>query len=822
MPAQKKTFTVLKMTCASCAVSVESMIKAQQGVEDAAVNFATESVSVTYNPDTTKLSDLKKAVQSIGYDLVVETTNNKQKTAEERQQEKFNTLKNRTIGSAIFSIPVFIISMFFPEMPFAAWISWILATPVLFYFGRDFFANAWKQAKHRKANMDTLVAVGTGTAYAFSVFNTIYPSYWSAQNLEAHVYFEAASVIITFILLGKLLEEKAKGNTSAALKKLMGLQPNTVSIVREDGNTETVLIDAVQKGDILQVKPGEKIPVDGMLTEGNSYVDESMLSGEPIPVLKTKGDQVFSGTLNQKGSFRFKASKVGGETLLAQIIKTVEEAQGSKAPVQKLVDKIAGVFVPVVILMAILSFAFWFVFGGANGFAQGLLAFATVLVIACPCALGLATPTAVMVGIGRGASLGILIKDAQSLETAQKMDVVVLDKTGTLTAGKPEVTAMHQIDSEIDISGILASIEHQSEHPLAEAVVSYLKPKKYLNVSHFESVTGKGVVATVEGKKYRVGNEKFLREVNVTPDETFVSLSNTWKATAKTVIWFADSDKVLAALAISDTVKKTSKEAVSLLKKMGIETYMLTGDQASTAKAIAAEVGIDHFEAEVLPDAKKDFIASLQRKGKIVGMVGDGINDSAALAQANVSIAMGKGSDIAMDVANMTIISSDLMKIPIAIELSKKTVQTIRQNLFWAFFYNVIGIPIAAGVLYPFIGSMLNPMFAGAAMALSSVSVVSNSLRLRYKKIEGSRTAQNQKEIPMESELYFKTNINCGGCIQKVTPALNSLANIDYWEVDTENPDKILKVKTDNVPAATIEKAVREAGFSIEEIDAHL
>ncbi|MBU2525315.1 MAG: heavy metal translocating P-type ATPase [Bacteroidetes bacterium] len=815
MPTQKKTFTVLKMTCASCAVSVESMIKAQQGVEDAAVNFATESVSVTYNPENAKLSDLKKAVQSIGYDLVIETPHEKQKTAEERQQEKFNTLKKRTIGSAIFSIPVFIISMFFDEMPFAAWISWILATPVLFYFGRDFFANAWKQAKHGKANMDTLVAVGTGTAYAFSVFNTIYPSYWSAQNLEAHVYFEAASVIITFILLGKLMEEKAKGNTSAALKKLMGLQPNTVSIVREDGNTETVLIDAVQKGDILQVKPGEKIPVDGILTEGNSYVDESMLSGEPIPVLKTKGDHLFSGTLNQKGSFRFEASKVGGETLLAQIIKTVEDAQGSKAPVQKLVDKIAGVFVPVVILIAMLSFVFWFVFGGANGFAQGLLAFATVLVIACPCALGLATPTAVMVGIGRGASLGILIKDAQSLETAQKMDVVVLDKTGTLTAGKPEVTAMHQIDSEIDISGILASIEHQSEHPLAEAVVRHLKPKNYLKVSHFESVTGKGVVATVDGKIYRVGNEKFLRAVNITPDKTFVSLSNTWKAAAKTVIWFADADKILAALAISDTVKETSKEAVSLLKKMGIETYMLTGDQASTAKAIAAEVGIDHFEAEVLPEAKKDFIASLQRKGKMVGMVGDGINDSAALAQANVSIAMGKGSDIAMDVANMTIISSDLMKIPVAIELSKKTVQTIRQNLFWAFFYNVVGIPVAAGVLYPFIGSMLNPMFAGAAMALSSVSVVSNSLRLRYKKIEGNKTALNQKEISMKSELYFKTNINCSGCVQKVTPALNSIANIDFWEVDTENPDKILKVKTDSVTAATIEEVVREAGFNI-------
>jgi Cu2+-exporting ATPase len=820
MPSQKKTFAVLKMTCASCAVSVESIIKAQQGVEDAAVNFATESVKVTYNPDTANLADFKKAVQSIGYDLVVETLDEKQKSAEDRQQEKFDTLKKKTIGSAIFSIPVFIISMFFPEMPFAAWISWILATPVLFYFGRDFFANAWKQAKHRKANMDTLVAVGTGTAYAFSVFNTVNPNYWSAQNLEAHVYFEAASVIITFILLGKLMEEKAKGNTSAALKKLIGLQPNTVSLVRADGNTETVSIDSVQKGDILQVKPGEKIPVDGTLTEGNSYVDESMLSGEPIPILKTKGDRVFSGTLNQKGSFRFKAEKVGGETLLSQIVKTVQDAQGSKAPVQKLVDKIAGIFVPVVILIALLSFAVWFVFGGANGFAQGLLAFATVLVIACPCALGLATPTAVMVGIGRGASLGILIKDAQSLETAQKMDAIVLDKTGTLTAGKPEVTAMHQIDSTLNIGGILASIEHLSEHPLAEAVVAYLQPKKYVKVSHFESVTGKGVVATVEGNTYRVGNEKFLTEANITPDETFVSLSNQWKAAAKTVIWFADSSKVLAALAISDTVKETSKEAVSLLKKMGIETYMLTGDQASTAKAIAAEVGIDHLEAEVLPEAKKDFVEALQKKGKIVGMVGDGINDSAALAQANVSIAMGKGSDIAMDVANMTIISSDLMKIPVAIELSKKTVQTIRQNLFWAFLYNVIGIPIAAGVLYPFIGSMLNPMFAGAAMALSSVSVVSNSLRLRYKKIEGSKMGQNQKESFMKSEMQFKTNINCGGCVQKVTPALDSIANIDHWEVDTENPDKILTVKTNSVPASAIEKAVREAGFSIEKIGA--
>lgn len=729
----KKSFPVLQMTCASCAVSVESMLKSQAGVVNASVNYANAKVLVEFIPSLVKVESLKKAVQSVGYDILIEDTASSDDTVEQIQKEKFSKLKKKTYWALALSVPVVVIGMFFMDMPFANEIMWVLSSPVLFWLGRDFYINAWKQAKHRSANMDTLVALSTAVAYIFSVFNTLFPQFWHERGLHAHVYFEAASVIIGFILLGKLLEEKAKGNTSSAIKKLMGLQPKTVTIMHDGGHQMEIPIEQVEIGNTIVVKPGEQIAVDGTVIHGNSYVDESMLSGEPIPILKNENDNVFAGTINQKGSFQFKADKVGSETMLAHIIKMVQDAQGSKAPVQKLVDKIAGIFVPIVIVIAIASFIVWNIFGGDNGFTQGLLALITVLVIACPCALGLATPTAIMVGVGKGAEKGILIKDAESLELAKKVNTVILDKTGTITEGKPIVTNDFWTDDNTVLKQMLFSIEKQSEHPLADAVVTHLKNQNTISIAQFESITGKGAKAEIDGETYFIGNKRLIEENKILIENAVDEKANQWGNEAKTVIWFANTKKIIAILAIADQIKASSKKAIEELQQSGIEVYMLTGDNEMTAKAVSEKVGIKNYKAEVLPEDKAGFVKLLQEQGKIVAMVGDGINDSSALAQADVSIAMGKGSDIAMDVAKMTIISSDLTKIPEAIRLSKSTVRTIKQNLFWAFIYNLIGIPIAAGILYPINGFLLNPMIAGAAMALSSVSVVSNSIWLKYK-----------------------------------------------------------------------------------------
>jgi len=731
----KKSFPVLNMTCASCASSAQSILENQPGVVNVAVNYANTTAQVEYIPTITNPQNLKAALQAIGYDLMIDETEEAKDALEDLHKKKYQTLKNKTIGAVFLSIPTVIIGMFYMDMPYANYIMWALATPVVVFFGQQFFVNAWKQAKHRSANMETLVALSTGVAYLFSVFNTLFPSYWHSKGLHAHVYFEAAAVVIAFILLGKLLEEKAKGNTSSAIKKLMGLQPKTVTVVHEGGHQMEIPIANVKVGDTLLVKPGEKIAVDGTVKSGSSFVDESMISGEPVPVEKTKGEKVFAGTINQKGSFQFVANKVGGDTVLAHIINMVQEAQGSKAPVQKLVDKVAGIFVPVVILIAVLSLIAWLILGGENGLTHGLLAMVTVLVIACPCALGLATPTAIMVGVGKGAENGILIKDAESLEMAKKVNALVLDKTGTITEGKPVVMDMLWLNNDKSSLPALASIEKGSEHPLAEAVVKHLANVEYLPVHYFESITGFGAKARLNNQTFYVGNSSLLRDNNISVAPELADAAQKWLAEAKTVIYFANDKEALGVIAIADKVKATSIDAVKQLQRLGIDVHMLTGDNQSTAKAIAEQVGIRNFKAEVLPANKAAFVKELQQQGKIVAMVGDGINDSNALAQADVSIAMGKGSDIAMDVAKMTIISSDLSKIPQAIKLSKYTVAAIRQNLFWAFIYNIIGIPIAAGILYPVNGFLLNPMIAGAAMALSSVSVVSNSLRLKFKSI---------------------------------------------------------------------------------------
>lgn len=731
----KNTYPVLGMSCASCAARVDKTLNDLSGVYQATVNYATAVAQVEYNPEVCSDAILQSAVQDAGYDLLVDTGEDVADKAEEIRLTRYRKIKRRTVAALLLSLPIMVISMFFEDISSLKYALWILATPVVFGLGREFYINAWRQLKHGTSNMDTLVAVSTGIAYTFSVFNLLFPDFWLSRGIEPHIYFEAASVIIAFILLGRLLEERAKQNTSSAIKKLIGLQPKTVTII-VDSDERTVPITAVQKGDIILVKPGERIAVDGMVVTGESYVDESMLNGEPVPIHKQSGEKVFAGTINQKGTFRFIADKIGSDTMLAQIIRMVQDAQGSKAPVQKLVDRIARFFVPAIISISIIAFVAWIFLAPTNGFTNGLLAMVTVLIIACPCALGLATPTAIMVGIGKGAEKGILIKDAQSLELAQKIDTIILDKTGTITAGHPIVVeSLWENDFEHSRK-ILYSLEKLSEHPLSDAVVNTLQNEKEISIDKFENVPGKGVKGVVGSQTYYAGNLSLLNDNHITIASHLQELANKWTQEAKTLVWFADSTQAIAAIALTDEIKQTSAQAISQLQEMGVEVYMLTGDNAISAQAISRKVGINHYKAGVLPNEKAQFIKELQANGKKVGMVGDGINDSAALAQADLSIAMGQGSDIAVDTAMATILSSDLLKIPETIRLSQLTIKTIYQNLFWAFIYNLIGIPIAAGIFYSVNGFLLNPMWASAAMAFSSVSVVLNSLRLKRKRIE--------------------------------------------------------------------------------------
>jgi Cu2+-exporting ATPase len=728
----KQSFPILHMSCASCANNVEETLQKSMGVLHASVNYATQTAQVEFDSTLTQAKTLKQAVIQVGYDLVIEEE--AQEKVEELHEQAYQALRFKTIGALVFSTPLVVVAMFFMHMPYGNYIMWALSTPVILYFGQQFFIGAYKQLKHGSANMDSLVALSTGIAYSYSVFNVLYPEFWHGRGLHPHVYFESAAVVIAFILLGKLLEEKAKGNTSSAIKKLMGMQPKSVTLQLPHGETQEIPIAQLNVGDMVVVKPGEKIAVDGLVVSGSSYVDESMISGEPLAVEKKKDSQVYAGTMNQKGSFLFKAQKVGGDTLLAQIIRMVQDAQGSKAPVQKLVDKIAGVFVPVVMLIALFSFVVWYVWGGEQGFTHGLMAMVTVLVIACPCALGLATPTAIMVGVGKGAEKGILIKDAESLENAKNISAIILDKTGTITEGKPQVVAELWLKSDMHFKNILWNIEKRSEHPLAEAVIAHMPPmNEDMNELHIENQSGQGIQGAYQNKTYWIGNEHLMQEHGIGFNHETQAWANEQFSKAYTVIYFAHEQGLIAAMAIADQIKTTSALAVQQLQAKGITVYMLTGDNAHSAKAVCDQVGITSFKANVLPADKAAFVKNLQAQGEVVAMVGDGINDSNALAQADVSIAMGKGSDVAMDVAKMTIISSDLLKIADAIQLSKQTVKTVKQNLFWAFIYNVIGIPLAAGILYPINGFLLDPMIAGAAMALSSVSVVSNSLLLKWR-----------------------------------------------------------------------------------------
>jgi Cu2+-exporting ATPase len=762
-----EAFPVTGMSCAACASSVESILSHTKGVQQAEVNFATELVWVEYE-ESLSPEDLHEALKKVGYGLLWSDDESGDELAEAQKkahEEYYYQVKTRTIASILLSIPVVIIGMGFMDWTPGRWISLVLSLPVLFYFGRHFYVNAWKQARHGQSNMDTLVALSTGIAFLFSLFNTLFPQVLLSRGYEVHVYYEAAVVIIAFVSLGKWLEERAKSNTSTALKKLMGLQPKNVHIWMakdsadrsslsdnfdvQQGEEQVMPLKWVKEGQIIIVRPGEHVPVDGQVIFGESYVDESMITGEPIGVLKKKGERVYAGTINQKGSFYFIAEKVGKQTYLSQIISRVQQAQGSKAPVQKLVDRIAGVFVPVVLGIAVVSMVVWMVVGGQEMITQAILAAVAVLVIACPCALGLATPTAIMVGIGKGAEHQILIKDAQSLELAHKVDTVVLDKTGTLTQGRPALTDekwfLDGLEKEqSSVAAIIWAIEHQSEHPLSEAFLAhyqsdYNSSEDKIVLTRFESMTGKGVEAEdQEGNSYTLGSISYLRdryknqwnaEVLSSQEDQF----RQWEGQAKTVIGFIMNEELRALFALADPLKPTAKGGIDALGRQGLRVIMLSGDSSKTAEAVAKELGIEEVWAQMLPEQKADKIRALQAQGCIVAMVGDGINDSEALAAADVSVAMGQGSDIAMDVAKVTLISSDPGLLAKAFTLSHDTVRGIRQNLFWAFIYNIIGIPIAAGVLYPFNGFLLDPMIAGAAMAFSSVSVVTNSLRLKTK-----------------------------------------------------------------------------------------
>lgn len=727
-----KDLPLLGMSCSACAMSAEKIIKRQTGVIDASVNLVSQEISIKYDSSVATLEEFKNALSAGGYELLIENQENEPENIEALKDNALKKHWTKTLLSILFTTPIVLLGMLFMDAPYANEIMMILCTPMIFWIGKDFYINAWRQAIIKTMNMDTLVALSTGIAYVFSSFNTLYPHFLQSKGLEVHVYFEAAAVIITFILLGKYLEERAKNSTSSAIKKLMGLQPQNVITISDEGSEKIKKITEIQIDEKLLIKPGNRIPVDGIVHKGETYIDESMISGEPIPVLKEKGSKVLAGTTNLKGSIIVTARQVGENTVLAQIIELVKKAQSSKAPVQKLVDKIASIFVPTIITIAIITFCAWMLFGIENALSHAITSSITVLIIACPCALGLATPTALMVGIGKAAEKGILIKDAQSLELFKKINTIILDKTGTITEGHPQVQNELWEKNDKYLIDILYSLEKLSEHPLADSITQHFEREaKMLSVDHFQSITGIGVMGYINGEKYTVGQMAFPNSAQPFLSDNLSHTADAWKKQAQTVVYFSNSREVLAIIGIADKVKGTSFKAIQQLKLIGIEVHMLTGDNAHAARAISEQMQIDVYKAEMTPQQKAEYISELQSAGKIVAMIGDGINDTAALAAADVSIAMGHGSDIAMDVSKMTIISSDLIKIPEAISISKSTVKTIQQNLFWAFIYNVIGIPIAAGILYPLNGFLLNPMIAGAAMAFSSISVLLNSLRLK-------------------------------------------------------------------------------------------
>jgi Cu+-exporting ATPase len=735
---EKITLAIGGMTCAACVNRIEKGLRKIEGVSEAQVNLATERATIVYHPEKVGKSEFRKTVEDLGYEVRgFEEEASADREAEARTRE-IGLQKRKFVISAFLSAAIFFGSM--PE-----WFPWwpkilqnhltlfLLTTPVQFWAGWQFYRGFWLALKHRTSDMNTLIAVGTSSAYIYSAVITFFPHLFRARGLNLGVYYDTSAMIITLILLGKLLEAVAKGQTSLAIKRLMGLQAKTARVLR-NGQEMDIPVDQVRKGDGVIVRPGEKIAVDGVLREGTSAVDESMLTGESIPVEKHPGDSVMGGTINKTGSFQFEATKVGKETALAQVIRLVEEAQGSKAPIQRLADRVASVFVPTVISIALVTFAVWMIFGPTPAFTLALLNFVAVLIIACPCALGLATPTAIMVGTGRGAENGILIKGGESLETIHRVNTILFDKTGTLTQGRPAVTDLIAGNGfeQAEVLQWAASAEKGSEHPLGEAIVRAAEEKGLgtKTVEGFEAIPGQGIRARIHGETFLLGNLKLMEDNGVDLDGLRVEMERLANE-GKTPMVVARNHSAAGIVAVADTLKPNSREAVEALQRMGLEVIMITGDNERTGKAVAAQMGIKRVFAEVLPWEKSRQVKKLQEEGKVVAMVGDGINDAPALAQADVGIAIGTGTDVAMESSDITLITGDLRAVVTAIQLSKRTIRTIRQNLLWAFFYNILGIPIAAGILYPFWGILLNPMIASAAMAMSSVSVVSNSLRLR-------------------------------------------------------------------------------------------
>lgn len=765
----EKTYPVKGMSCASCSAHVGKALRSVEGVVEVNVNLPMNRATVKFDDAACTAQQLQQSVERMGFELIIDqtddegthiftdeevaseknsanelnqttpNTSNKKSTSNKcvaNHNETLKQMQRNAWGALAIAIPLLVLGIIPHLFAGQEVASCFLAAFSLWKYGRLFYTPAWKLLKHGTSNMDTLVALSISVSFIYSFCNLFFPQWFISHGMQPHLYFDSVGVITAFILLGRMLEARAKHRTTNSIRKLMQLQPKQVVCVFPNGKEVTKQVNDVKTGDVLLARPGDRIAVDGEVITGASNVDESSLSGEPIPVEKSIGDKVMAGTINKNGTLHYRAEKRATDTLLAQIVRMVQEAQGSKVPVQALVDRIAAVFVPTIIGISLITLIAWILLDSANGLTHGLVAMVSVLVIACPCSLGLATPTAIIVGIGRGASAGILIKDATCLEIAEKINAVVLDKTGTITVGHPEVkAAWFESDSESKWRNILLSLERQSEHPLAEAVCTFLKDETTCKVENFTALPGNGVSGCINGCTYYAGSLKWMQEKNITLTATQHQFANNYTHQACTLVALTDGTKILALLALTDEVKSTSATAIKQLKALGIETYMLTGDNAQTAAVVASEVGIDHYVAHTLPADKANFVKQLQAEGKKVAMVGDGINDSAALAIADLSIAMGRGSDIAIDTAMLTLLTSDLLRLPQAIRLSARTVRTIRQNLFWAFFYNVVSVPIAAGVLYPICGFMLSPMIAGAAMALSSVSVVTNSLRSGLKRI---------------------------------------------------------------------------------------
>ncbi|MGJ5632551.1 heavy metal translocating P-type ATPase [Nostoc sp. CALU 1950] len=744
---ENTTLKLRGMSCASCASSIEDAINSVPGVDECIVNFGAEQATVKYDPKRTDLEAIQEAVDAAGYSAYPLQEQNLMAGEDDvekrhRLRESRDLMRKVAVGGIISTVLVIgslpmmtgLHLPFIPAWLHNPWVQLILTTPVQFWCGYSFYINGWKALKRHAATMDTLIALGTSAAYFYSLFPTLFPSFFINQGLTPDVYYETAAVVITLILLGRLFENRAKGQTSEAIRKLIGLQAKTARLIR-NGREVDVPIEEVIIGDVILVRPGEKIPVDGEVIEGASTIDEGMVTGESVPVKKQAGDEVIGATINKTGSFKFRATRVGSDTVLAQIVQLVQQAQGSKAPIQRLADQVTGWFVPAVIAIALLTFIIWFNFTGNVTLA--LITTVGVLIIACPCALGLATPTSVMVGTGKGAENGILIKGAESLELAHKIQTIVLDKTGTITQGKPTVTDFVTVNgtangNEMRLVQLTASVERNSEHPLAEAVVRYAQSQEVelAPVKEFEAITGSGVQGIVSGHLVQIGTQRWMSELGIDA-QGLQQDKERLEYLGKTAIWIAVDEQIQGLMGISDAIKPTSIQAIRALQKLGLEVVMLTGDNYRTAETIAREVGIKRVLAEVRPDQKAATVQKLQSEGKIVAMVGDGINDAPALAQADVGMAIGTGTDVAIAASDITLISGDLRSIVTAIQLSRATIRNIRQNLFFAFIYNVAGIPIAAGILFPIFGWLLNPIIAGAAMAFSSVSVVTNALRLR-------------------------------------------------------------------------------------------